>query len=108
VPNQPSTALPKLPPNLPPDLEAYRRTPIFDEATVPRGLLHRHTTKAGVWGRIEVLEGELVFRVLEPVVREERLSPARDGIVEPEVPHEVELVGPVRFFVEFLRRPPES
>ncbi len=74
---------------------------------MPRGLLHRHTTKAGVWGRIEVLEGELVYRVLEPVIREERLSPARVGIVPPELPHEVELVGPVRFFVEFLRRPPE-
>jgi tellurite resistance-related uncharacterized protein len=90
--------------SLPTDLEAYRQTPIFDASTIPAGLLRRHTTKAGVWGRIRVLEGELVYRVLEPVVREERLAPGRDGVVEPEVPHEVEPVGPVRFFVEFLRR----
>lgn len=93
---------------LPGDLEAYRQTPIFDETTVPAALLRRHTTKAGVWGRICVLEGELVYRVLEPEVREERLGPGLDGIVEPQVPHEVEPVGRVRFFVEFLRRPTGS
>ena len=31
------------------------------------------------------------------------LEPGRDGIVEPQVPHEVEPLGPVRFYVEFLR-----
>ncbi len=75
---------------------------------MPRGLLHRHTTKSGVWARIEVLEGELLFRVLEPVVSEERITPARVGVVPPEVPHEVGLVGPVRFYVEFLRVAPVS
>ena len=90
--------------SLPDDLEAYRQTPIFDEATIPSGLLRRHTTKSGVWGRIRVLEGELLYRVLEPVLREERRVPGRDGLVEPQMPHEVEPVGRVRFFVEFLRR----
>ena len=96
-------------PTLPADLEAYRRTPTFDQGTIPSGLLRRHTTKAGVWGRIHVLEGELLYRVLEPKPSEERLTPGHDGVVEPEVPHEVEPVGPVRFFVEFLRRggPPQ-
>lgn len=93
---------------LPSDLEAYRQTPIFDETTVPAALLRRHTTKAAVWGRICVLEGELVYRVLEPEIREERLVPGRDGVVAPQVPHEVEPVGHVRFFVEFLRRPPAA
>lgn len=92
----------------PGDLEAYRQTPIFDETTVPPALLRRHTTKSGVWGRICVLEGELLYRVLEPEVREERLVPGRDGVVAPQVPHEVEPVGRVRFFVEFLRRPPAA
>ncbi len=86
------------------DLEAYRATSVFDAATIPAGLLRRHTTKAGVWARIHVLEGELVFRVLEPVVTEERLSPERTMLVEPQVPHEVEVCGPVRFYVEFLRQ----
>jgi tellurite resistance-related uncharacterized protein len=84
---------------------AYRRTAEFTEATVPAALLRRHTTKAGVWGRIHVLEGALRYRILEPVVEEHELSPGRVGVVEPEVPHEVEPQGSVRFYVEFLQRP---
>jgi len=86
-----------------PDLVAYRQTPVFDQSSIPAGLLRRHTTKAGVWARIHVLEGELLFRTLEPVAREEVLDPGRPGLVAPEVPHEVAPRGAVRFFVEFLR-----
>jgi|JI10StandDraft_1071094.scaffolds.fasta_scaffold373706_2 tellurite resistance-related uncharacterized protein len=86
-----------------PELEAYRRTSVFDEGTIPSGLLRRHTTKAGVWGRIHVLAGELRYRVLEPQVRETRLGPGQEALVEPEIPHEVEPAGAVRFYVEFLR-----
>ena len=88
---------------LPPDLVAYRRTPEFTEATVPEGLRRRHATKPGVWARIRVLEGRLRYLVLEPEVAEEILSPDRSGIVAPEIPHRVEPLGEVRFFVEFLR-----
>ncbi len=88
---------------LPESVEAYRRTPEFDEQTVPAALLSSHATKPGVWGRIRVLEGELVYRILEPVVEETLLSPERDGVVEPEIGHQVEPRGRVRFFVEFLR-----
>ncbi len=90
---------------LPSDVEAYKRTPEFDQDTVPAGLLRRHSTKAGTWGRIRVLEGELLYRVLEPELEEQLLRPGVDGVVEPEVAHEVEPRGVVRFFVEFLRRP---
>ena len=71
---------------------------------MPAGLRSRHTTKAGTWGRICVVEGALRYRILEPVVEEHLLTPEFFGIVEPEVTHEVEVVGPVRFYVEFLRR----
>jgi tellurite resistance-related uncharacterized protein len=90
---------------LPPDVVPYHRTAEFTESTVPRGLLRRHTTKPGVWGRICVLEGSLRYRILEPVQEEQLLSAERYGVVEPEVHHEVEPVGRVRFYVEFLRAP---
>lgn len=89
---------------LPPDFVAYRRTPVFTEASVPAGLRHRHQTKAGVWAVITVLEGRLRFRRLDPTVEIE-LDPTAPGIVGPETPHEVEPLGPVRFFVEFYARP---
>ena len=90
---------------LPEGTKAYKRTPEFCETTIPAGLLRRHSTKAGVWGRIRVLEGTLRYRILEPEPEDHILAPGVDGIVEPEVSHEVEPVGPVRFFVEFLKVP---
>ena len=91
--------------NLPANVVPYHRTQEFSEVTVPDALRRRHTTKPGVWGRICVLEGSLSYRILEPMGEEHVLSVERSGIVEPEVPHEVEPLGPVRFFVEFLRSP---
>ena len=88
---------------LPPDVVPYQRTREFSESTVPDGLRRRHTTKAGVWGRICVLEGSLRYDILEPEREEHVLSAEMPGIVEPEVPHEVHPLGRVRFFVEFLR-----
>ena len=88
---------------LPPDVVPYQRTREFSETTVPTGLTRRHTTKAGVWGRIRVLEGSLRYRILEPEAAEYVLTPECEGVVEPEIAHEVEPLGPVRFFVEFLR-----
>lgn len=89
-------------PRLPPGLDAYRRTPIFTETTLPAGLRHRHQTKAGVWGLIVVLDGQLRFRRLDPFC-ETTLNPAATAIIAPEEAHEVEPVGAVRFYVEFYR-----
>lgn len=88
--------------SLPRHVQVYHRTPDFDQNTIPAGLLREHTTKAGVWARIVVLEGELAFR---SVARQLNvvLDNTRPGIVEPEVSHEVEPLGPVRFYVEFLK-----
>jgi tellurite resistance-related uncharacterized protein len=92
----------KHPPQLPPGLTAYRQTPVFDEKTIPAGLLREHRTRAGTWGVITVVEGRLRFRSLDPP-SEAMLSPGRPGIVAPEQPHEVAPDGSVKFFLEFYR-----
>jgi len=89
---------------LPADVVAYQRTKEFDQSTVPAGLLRSHTTKAGTWGRICILEGSLHYRILEPELESLVLTPDRDGVVEPEIAHEVKPIGSVRFYVEFLKR----
>ncbi|MFN3196949.1 MAG: DUF1971 domain-containing protein [Bradymonadia bacterium] len=91
--------------SLPEDVRPYKRTPSFTAETVPKGLLRQHNTKAGVWGRIYVEEGRLLYRILLPVMEEVELSPGVEGVVEPEVPHEVTPLGEVSFYVEFLRVP---
>ena len=95
-------------PSLPTGAVSVRRTPDFSESSIPKALQHRHATKAGVWGLIQVVEGRLTYRVLEPAPSEESLTPEHPGVVEPERLHEVEPVGPVRFFVEFFEVPPTA
>lgn len=87
---------------LPAGVAAYKRTPVFDQDSLPAGLRHEHCTKPGVWGLIWVLEGRLRYRVLDPA-GEQLLAPELPGVVLPEQRHEVEPVGKVRFFVEFYR-----
>jgi tellurite resistance-related uncharacterized protein len=89
--------------SLPDSVRAYRSTPEFDETSVPASLLGSHDTRPGVWGRIQVIEGELLLRILEPELEEVRLTPQQPGIVEPGVRHQVRPLGRVRFRVEFLR-----
>lgn len=86
---------------LPDSVKPYKRTPEFNEHTVPRALLADHSTKGGVWGVINVLDGTLEYTISngEVVI----LSPACYGIVEPEVVHHIKPLGAVRFYVEFYK-----
>ena len=90
------------PSGLPSGLVAYRRTPIFDQDTIPAGLRREHRTASGVWGLITVIEGRLRFRTVSPA-KESVLAPGTPIAVAPEQLHEVAPDGPVRFFVEFYR-----
>lgn len=88
---------------LPAQLEAYKRTPEFTADSIPAGLLKSHSTKSGTWGKIVILEGELLYRILEPELEVILLNPSCYGVVEPCIEHEVSPHGPVRFYVEFFR-----
>lgn len=93
--------------DLPTAAQVYRRTPDFTDETVPKALLGDHSTKADVWGRIVVSEGRLRY-VIPSTGDVSELSPGNPGIVEPALPHRVEMVGAVRFHVEFLRVAPSE
>ncbi len=88
---------------LPLDAIAYRKTPVFTQDTVPTGLLSRHTTKEGSWAKIWVIAGKLRYRIGGDVPEEHMLTPNSPGIVEPQIPHQVEPLGSVEFYVEFYR-----
>lgn len=88
---------------LPTDVLPYKKTPVFDEVSVPKGLLNAHQTKAGVWGKIVVLEGELEYTINEPDTEVIILSDSHHGIVEPTIAHQVKPLGTVKFYVEFYR-----
>jgi len=81
-----------------------RRTPEFTQDTVPPALLRAHETKGGAWALIHVLEGKLRYCIEAPAT-ESILKPGRPGVIQPQVPHHVEPIGPVRFYLEFHRAP---
>lgn len=87
----------------PEGLEKYAETPEFTETTVPTKITTVHDTKAGVWGKLVVLEGALDYVVIGPPPSRERIDAGNFGVIEPTVAHRVEVLGPVRFKVEFWR-----
>jgi tellurite resistance-related uncharacterized protein len=84
----------------PDDILMYKRTADFDQESVPRGLQRDHRTRAGVWGRIVIVQGLLRYHVDEMDVHRD-LVPGTTGVILPQVSHRVEVTGDVRFFVEF-------
>lgn len=86
----------------------YKTTPVFDETTLPAALRREHRTKAGVWGVIRVLEGELRLFLDDGNDAGTILTPDRPGVVQPQQPHHVEPLGRMRMRVEFHDRAPEG
>lgn len=85
----------------------YRSTPVFDDVSLPRALRERHNTKAGVWGVIRVLEGQLKLTFLDPP-SEQVLGPETPGHILPEQPHFVTPLGAMRMQVDFYDQAPEG
>lgn len=88
----------------PDGLVPYRSTPAFTADTIPAALLRAHSTRPGTWARLHVLEGSLGFRDLV----EDSVTVLGVGVhplIHPQRDHQVDLIGPVRFFVEFCALP---
>jgi tellurite resistance-related uncharacterized protein len=91
--------------SIPDTASHYKSTAVFTEDSTPAALQRSHTTAAGVWGRIRIIEGSLLYRITDARVPAEEvlLTPEHHGVVEPQIEHEVQLVGPVRFQLDFHR-----
>lgn len=87
------------------DAAPYKSTPVFTEETLPAALQKKHNTKAGVWGVVRVIEGELGLNVLDPPSATV-LRPGVPGILQPEQWHFVTLRGAMRMQIDFYDRPP--
>ena len=86
-------------------VKPYGSSPIFTETTLPDALRNEHRTKAGTWGLLRVLEGEvrLIFTGAPNPLCVTVDSPA---MIPPDAPHHVEVDRPMRMQVEFYREPP--
>lgn len=88
---------------LPATAVAYFETVEFTEHTAPDPLLHCHATRAGVWARVHVKQGRLRYRTLDGAQASAVVTPGHDAVIEPIVPHRLEIESPVRFRIELLR-----
>ena len=88
---------------MPAGYSRYKRTPEFDQDSIPGALRKHHSTKPRIWAVIHVIAGRLRYIVEPPLASERILECGVRGIVVPEVLHRVAPEGDVRFFVEFHR-----
>ena len=93
---------------VPEALRRVRTSAVWDERTIPAALRRTHRVAPGTWGRIVVHAGRLRFAAAtDPSTEVEVAADSTQGI-PPDVMHEVEPLGAVRFSVEFFavdRRP---
>jgi tellurite resistance-related uncharacterized protein len=86
------------------DAQPYRRTPVFNEHSLPAGLRQQHATKAGVWGIVRVLRGEARLSFADA---EHLLNAASPGLIAPGRLHAVEPLGQMEMQVEFYSARPK-
>ena len=84
----------------------YAATAVFDEQTLPDALRNDHRTKAGTWGLLRVLEGEVRLIFTEPHA-EQKVTPDTPAVIPPQATHYVVPIGTMRMQVEFFRERPE-
>ena len=83
-------------------MRRVRTSAVWDEWTVPAGLRRAHRVAAGTWGRIVVDSGRLRFAAATTPPIDAELEAGSTQGIPPEVIHEVEPLGAVRFSVEFF------
>jgi len=92
-----------IPHELPPGFVAYGRSPDFTSDNLPAKLQSAHSTKAGTWGLLHVIEGVLRFQLEPPHQGERVVNAGGTVVIESEVPHRVQFLEPGRMYVEFYR-----
>lgn len=89
---------------LPEHFSVYKDTAVFTEASIPIAFTADHTTKAGVWAKIVVTEGQLRY-IVDTLGTNVIVDSDSVGIIPPQLPHRVTPVGAVRFYLAMYRAP---
>lgn len=85
--------------------QPYKTTAVWDQDSLPQAIRGAHNTKAGTWGLLRVLEGDVRLVFHEPA-RELVVTPDAPGEIPPQAWHHVEVTGPMRMQVEFYHEKP--
>lgn len=93
---------------IPRGFELARTTNVFDNETVPAGLLRAHRVAAGVWARLIVHTGRVGFLFEDEPDKPISVDAGDSIVIPPARLHHVELDGPATFVIEFHRLPGDS
>lgn len=88
---------------LPDGLVLTRTTDVFDNHTVPAGLLRAHRVADGVWGRLVVHTGRVTFVFDDEPDQPISVAAGETVAIPPARQHHLVLDGPATFAVEFHR-----
>lgn len=92
--------------SLPPTVSCYKETPEWTCDTMPAGLKRAHSTMAGVWVQLTVLEGSMTFVYEKPELTKRTLGKGEQAVAPPQVLHHVEPGGEgLLFKLRFFREP---
>jgi len=90
---------------LPEGVHLVRTSKQWNQHTMPVGLTRAHRIAAGTWGRIVVYEGRLRFMAQTQPELDTVLKAGSIQAIPPEVEHDVQPLGEVRFSIDFLSIP---
>lgn len=84
-------------PVIPTDFVNYKSTPVFTPENIPKMFLHLHNTRAGVYGKINVINGSLKFYGFAErrgaIEKEIVIGQDESAISPPEYWHKVEFMS---------------
>lgn len=87
---------------VPADLVVVRRTPQWDEHSMPIALRRAHRVASGLWACLRVDQGRLRFVAQTTPVVDVVVDMHHPQGIPPDVEHFIEPQGPARFAIEFL------
>lgn len=85
---------------IPEKLSPYKKTKIFTSDTVPKALQKDHQIIKDSWAKLMVIEGELILK-FQNQTEGFLITANSPGIIEPEIPHHIEVSNEVSFYIEF-------
>jgi len=88
----------------PDGLMAYKKTPVFNQETIPKGFRRAHSTKRGVWALITVLSGRVRYVVDYLEGSSTDLDQHTNGVISPQMEHHLVVIGNVELYVEFFTK----
>ena len=88
----------------PENMVVVRSGPVWDESDMPSGLQRSHRIASGIWGRLNVQEGQVRFRAQTSPGIDITLRAPTSHYIPPELAHDIEPIGSARFSIEWLKQ----